>query len=78
MDSTGAAIGKWTYWIMGYNVILSCIIGFAAGYVARKLLKLSVQQRFIDKESILVFSVALAVSKFNLNVIIYTNMVVFL
>ncbi|GAA5805596.1 hypothetical protein HPULCUR_011116 [Helicostylum pulchrum] len=60
MDSTGAAIGKWAYWIMGYNVILSCIIGFAAGYVARKLLQLSEQRRLIDKESILVFSVALA------------------
>ncbi|GAA5811230.1 hypothetical protein MFLAVUS_004662 [Mucor flavus] len=60
MDSAGAAIGKWAYWIMGYNVILSCIIGFAAGYVARKLLQLSEQRRFIDKESILVFSVALA------------------
>lgn len=78
MDSAGAAIGKWAYWIMGYNVILSCIIGFAAGYVARKLLQLSEQRRFIDKESILVFSVALAVSKSSLDVIIYTNTVVFL
>lgn len=42
--NTGAAIGKWAYWIMGYNVLLSCIIGFVAGYVARKLLKYSEQR----------------------------------
>lgn len=62
---------------MGYNVILSCIIGFAAGYVARKLLQLSERRRLIDKESLLVFSVALAVSKSSLDVIIYTNTFVF-
>ncbi|KAI7890666.1 Sodium/hydrogen exchanger family-domain-containing protein [Mucor mucedo] len=58
--NTGAAIGKWAYWIMCYNVLLSCIIGFVAGYVARKLLKYSEQKKYIDKESLLVFSVALA------------------
>lgn len=60
--STGAAIGKWAYWIMCYNVLLSCVIGFVAGYIARKLLKLSEQRKWIDKESLLVFSVALAVN----------------
>ncbi|CEP08860.1 hypothetical protein [Parasitella parasitica] len=56
----GPAIGKWAYWIMAYNILLSIVIGFVAGYIARKLLKYAEQKRFIDKESFLVFAVALA------------------
>ncbi|KAK4512345.1 H(+)-transporting V0 sector ATPase subunit d [Mucor velutinosus] len=56
----GPAIGKWAYWIMAYNVLLSIVIGLVAGFVARKLLKYAEQRRFIDKESFLVFAVALA------------------
>jgi NhaP-type Na+/H+ or K+/H+ antiporter len=40
----GPAIGKWAYFIMLYNVLLSIIIGFVAGYVARKLLKYAEQK----------------------------------
>ncbi len=60
--NTGAAIGKWAYWIMAYNILLAIVIGFVAGYIARKLLKYSEQRGMIDKESFLVFAVALAVS----------------
>ncbi|KAI8636122.1 Sodium/hydrogen exchanger family-domain-containing protein [Parasitella parasitica] len=56
----GPAIGKWAYWIMAYNVLLSIVIGFVAGFIARKLLKYAEMKRFIDKESFLVFAVALA------------------
>lgn len=59
--NVGPAIGKWAYWIMAYNVLLSIVIGLIAGYIARKLLKYAEQKRFIDKESFLVFAVALAV-----------------
>lgn len=38
---TGTAIGKWAYYIMAYEVLLSIVIGFVVGYVARKLLKLA-------------------------------------
>ncbi|KAI8047734.1 Cation/H+ exchanger [Gilbertella persicaria] len=58
--NTGAAIGKWAYWIMAYNILLSFVIGFVVGYVARKLLKFAEQRKLIDKESFLVFAVALA------------------
>ncbi|KAI8372093.1 Cation/H+ exchanger [Blakeslea trispora] len=57
---TGVAIGKWAYWTMAYTVLLSIVIGAVAGYVARKLLKFAELKRFIDKESFLVFSIALA------------------
>ncbi|OBZ85176.1 putative Na(+)/H(+) antiporter C3A11.09 [Choanephora cucurbitarum] len=57
---TGSAIGKWAYWIMAYNVLLSVVIGFAVGYIARKLLKFAELKRFIDQESFLVFAIALA------------------
>ncbi|CAO3637853.1 unnamed protein product [Mucor fragilis] len=56
----GPAIGKWAYWIMAYNVLLSIVIGLVVGFVARKLLKYAEQRRYIDKESFLVFAVALA------------------
>ncbi|KAI8979644.1 Sodium/hydrogen exchanger family-domain-containing protein [Mycotypha africana] len=56
----GPAIGKWAYWIMAYNVLLAIVIGFIAGFIARKLLKYAVERKFIDKESFLVFAVALA------------------
>lgn len=59
--NVGPAIGKWAYWIMAYNVLLSIVIGLIAGYIARKLLKYAEKKRFIDKESFLVFAVALAV-----------------
>jgi hypothetical protein len=42
--SPGAAIGKWAYWIMAYNVLLSIIIGFVVGYIARKMLKFAEQK----------------------------------
>lgn len=57
---TGAAIGKWAYWIMAYNILLSIVIGGVVGYIARKVLKYAEQRKLIDKESFLVFSVALA------------------
>ncbi|KAI7906455.1 Sodium/hydrogen exchanger family-domain-containing protein [Cokeromyces recurvatus] len=58
--NVGSAIGKWAYWTMAYNILLSIIIGFVAGYIARKLLKYAEQKKCIDKESFLVFAIALA------------------
>ncbi|CEG76702.1 hypothetical protein RMATCC62417_11562 [Rhizopus microsporus] len=56
----GPAIGKWAYWIMAFNILLSVVIGFVVGYVARKLLKYCEQKKLIDNESFLVYSVALS------------------
>ncbi|KAI9004848.1 Sodium/hydrogen exchanger family-domain-containing protein [Phycomyces nitens] len=59
--NTGAAIGKWAYWVVCYQILLSIVIGFVVGYVARKLLKIAEKRRMIDKQSFLVFSIALAI-----------------
>lgn len=56
----GPAIGKWAYWIMAFNILLSVVIGFVVGYIARKLLKYCEQKKLIDNESFLVYSVALS------------------
>jgi hypothetical protein len=58
----GQAIGKWFYWILAFQILLSIVIGFVVGFVARKALKFAEQKQLIDKESFLVFAVALAVS----------------
>ncbi|KAG1207568.1 hypothetical protein G6F69_007944 [Rhizopus microsporus] len=56
----GPAIGKWAYWVMAFNILLSIVIGFVVGYIARKLLKYCEQKKLIDNESFLVYSVALS------------------
>ncbi|KAG0764499.1 hypothetical protein G6F62_005324 [Rhizopus arrhizus] len=56
----GPAIGIWAYKIMAFNILLSVVIGFIVGYIARKLLKYCEQKKFIDNESFLVFSIALS------------------
>ncbi|KAI9309210.1 Sodium/hydrogen exchanger family-domain-containing protein [Cunninghamella echinulata] len=58
--STGSAIGKWAYHVMIYQILLSIIFGFVVGYIARKLLKAAETKKLIDKESFLVYAVALA------------------
>ncbi|KAG1455431.1 hypothetical protein G6F56_007065 [Rhizopus delemar] len=58
--NTGAAIGKWFYWIMAFDILLSIVVGFIVGYVARKLLRFCKANDLIDNESFLVFSIALA------------------
>jgi NhaP-type Na+/H+ or K+/H+ antiporter len=80
MSSVGDAIFKWSWWIMGYQIGFSIILGFAVGYIARKILRYSEERyyrvlmyillhtnryifrKWIDKESFLVYAIALAVS----------------
>ncbi|ORE13353.1 Sodium/hydrogen exchanger [Rhizopus microsporus] len=59
IPSTSEAIYKWAWGIMGYDIGLSIIIGFVTGYMARKLLRLSEEREWIDKESFLVYTIAL-------------------
>lgn len=61
----GEAIGKWFYLNIAYNIILSCIIGFVAGYVAKRLLKFAEGREWTDKESFFAYTLALAVSHLN-------------
>ncbi|ORX50878.1 hypothetical protein DM01DRAFT_1408872 [Hesseltinella vesiculosa] len=56
----GPAIGEWAYHVLVYEILLSIVIGFVVGYVARKLLKLAETKKWIDKESFLVYAIALA------------------
>ncbi|CAG8783335.1 5276_t:CDS:2, partial [Acaulospora morrowiae] len=58
--SFGQAIGQWVLVAILYKIGLSIVIGIFTGYVARKLLYLSEKNRLIDKESFLVFAIALA------------------
>ncbi|ORY04493.1 hypothetical protein K493DRAFT_311348 [Basidiobolus meristosporus CBS 931.73] len=57
--TTGEAIGKWFYMIWAYQILLSIAIGAIVGYIARKLLYFSETRELVDKESFLVFSIAL-------------------
>lgn len=77
---TGQAIGKWFYWILAFQILLSTVIGFVVGFIARKALKFAEQKQIIDKESFLVYAVALAVSEYKKIIImrwLHTNQVPF-
>ncbi|KAI9343710.1 Cation/H+ exchanger [Pilaira anomala] len=60
MNTVGEAIFKWSWWIMGYQIGFSIIIGFVVGFIARKILRFSEERKWIDKESFLVYAIALA------------------
>ncbi|KAF9992966.1 hypothetical protein BGZ80_001586 [Entomortierella chlamydospora] len=61
-SSTGVAIGKWFYIAWAYQVTLSIVVGGVVGFSARKLVKGAKSRNLIDKESFLVFSIALALA----------------
>ncbi|EXX79129.1 hypothetical protein RhiirA5_495269 [Rhizophagus irregularis] len=71
--SVGKAIGKWFLFAWLYQVALSCVIGVVVGYIARKLLYLAERNRLIDKESFLVFAIALALFLMGIVSIIGSN-----
>ncbi|KAI9340141.1 Sodium/hydrogen exchanger family-domain-containing protein [Zopfochytrium polystomum] len=58
--NTGMAIGQWFYRIVLYQVGVAAAVGVVTAYVARKLLKLAERNGLIDKESLLSFSISLA------------------
>jgi len=58
--SIGTFLGKWILYSWLYQVVLSIVIGIVVGYIARKLLYLAESNRLIDKESFLVFAIALS------------------
>ncbi|KAI7883816.1 Cation/H+ exchanger [Mucor mucedo] len=60
MATAGDAVLKWSWYIMGYEIGFSIFIGFAVGYVARKTLRFSEERNWIDKESFLVYAIALS------------------
>ncbi|KAF9103652.1 hypothetical protein BGX27_010485 [Mortierella sp. AM989] len=58
----GAAFAKWFYMIWAYQILLSIVLGGLIGASARKLVKGAKNRNLIDKESFLVFSIALALA----------------
>ncbi|CAJ0759785.1 5169_t:CDS:10 [Entrophospora sp. SA101] len=54
------ALGKWVYYIMVYQILLSVVIGFVIGYIGRKIIYWAFQRGFIDKEVFLAFIIVLA------------------
>nr|CAG8440996.1 13660_t:CDS:10 [Entrophospora candida] len=54
------ALGKWVYYIMIYQILLSVVIGFVIGYIGRKVIYWAFQRGFIDKEVFLAFIIVLA------------------
>lgn len=60
-DSTAHAIGLWFGETWGYTIILSVVYGGIVGWIAKELLHWAEERKYVDKESFLVFAIALAV-----------------
>lgn len=58
--SLGATIGKWFLLVVLYQIALGILIGSVIGILARKTLKFCKRRSMIDKESMVVMYVALA------------------
>lgn len=56
------AIGLWFAETWGYEIILSVVYGTTVGWIAKELLHWAEENRFVDRESFLVFAITLAVS----------------
>ncbi|KAH0601990.1 hypothetical protein MHUMG1_00869 [Metarhizium humberi] len=54
------AMGLWFAFTWGYTIILSIIYGAVVGWIGKELLYFAKQRNYIDRESFLVFAVALA------------------
>lgn len=59
MPTTGQALNHWVWHTWLWEICGSVIVGFIIGLVARTLLKASMARNLIDKESFLVFTIAL-------------------
>lgn len=58
----GTAIGMWFYETWVYEIILGAIYGAVVGWVAKELLHWAEDKKYVDRESFIVFAIALAVS----------------
>ncbi|KAF9365505.1 hypothetical protein BGX34_009748 [Mortierella sp. NVP85] len=61
-QTISGAFAKWCYMIWVYQILLSVVLGGLVGAAARKLVKGAKNRNLIDKESFLVFSIALALA----------------
>ena len=60
LGTTG--LGWWVVKVLIYQVFLSIVLGAIVGTVCRKLLQNSQERNWIDKESLLAFSIALSLA----------------
>ncbi|RFU26120.1 hypothetical protein B7463_g10209, partial [Scytalidium lignicola] len=58
--SAATAVGFWFGETLGYTILLSVIYGTTIGWIAKELLHWAEEKRFVDRESFLVFAIALA------------------
>ncbi|OAX79015.1 hypothetical protein ACJ72_06670 [Emergomyces africanus] len=56
----GRAIALWFGETWGYTIVLSVVYGAMVGWVAKELLHWAEEKKYIDRESFLVFAIALA------------------
>ncbi|KAJ6001729.1 hypothetical protein N7522_006956 [Penicillium canescens] len=56
----GRAMALWFYETWAYTILLSIAYGIVVGYISRKLLHWAEEKRYVDRESFLVFAIALA------------------
>ncbi|KJZ77830.1 hypothetical protein HIM_03007 [Hirsutella minnesotensis 3608] len=56
----GDAMGLWFGFTWGYTIILSIIYGAVVGWIGKELLHWAEEHKYVDRESFLVFSIALA------------------
>jgi NhaP-type Na+/H+ or K+/H+ antiporter len=61
-QSGGTAVGMWFYETWIYQIILGAIYGAVVGWLAKELLHWAEERKYVDRESFLVFAIALAVS----------------
>ncbi|PWY78449.1 hypothetical protein BO94DRAFT_497683 [Aspergillus sclerotioniger CBS 115572] len=56
----GKAMGLWFYETWVYTVIVSVVYGITVGWLSRELLHWAEEKHYVDRESFLVFAIALA------------------
>ncbi|KAJ5105196.1 hypothetical protein NUU61_002543 [Penicillium alfredii] len=56
----GKAMGLWFYETWVYTILLSIVYGVVVGWLSRRLLHWAEERRYVDRESFLVFAIALA------------------
>lgn len=61
-SGAGMAMRYWLGETWGYTVLLSVIYGATVGWIAKELLHWAEENKFVDRESFLVFAITLAVS----------------
>jgi NhaP-type Na+/H+ or K+/H+ antiporter len=60
--AAGTAIGMWFYETWVYQIVLGALYGAIVGWLAKISLHWAEERKYIDRESFLVFAIALAVS----------------